>query len=712
MHNGEFDIRTALGTIRRQSWLILLVFVVTVGLAAVVALSLEPSYRATAVVMVDTAEKNLLDPTTPTVSAAADNSRMESEVAIVRSETNVDAVLQEAALLDDPDFFPREGLRRQIMILLGLAEPSQYTIVERQQDAARILRNSTSVQRQGLTYLLNISVNAPAPEKAAMIANTFAEVYIRNQVESKINRVMAGRDILFERVEDAREGLIDSEQAFSDFVLTSATTVAEATGRTDIEQLRLVLEASISERDRLTEQLELVQASLAASDWTVVADTLQSQSLIELRDRQAELEAELEANAQGSSPQAVQLRAELLALTEQLRTQANSELEILRQQIADQRARESDTQLQLRSSILTTNLPPEVLANMYELQQNAEIARTQYEQMLTRLRDIEAQAFLQVADSRVMSAAVPPSSSSFPNVPFIIFAAGLGGLVLGTGLAFGREHFIGSIVSADHLAAVTGTPVIATVPQRNSPGKAPDGSKRHSLSAIIVQDPYSSFAEAIRRIRVSIDQSTRQLRREPHSADVLLVSSANAQEGKTTMAVSLARAYAISGKSTLLIDADLRWPNVHKELGVPPSPALSHYLLSGKRNGFDQIMIADKLSPAKIIVGSDPAQREARAPISSEMLSNLIDSAITRFDVVIVDTPPVGALVDALYLAQYADTVLMIVKHGRTRQREIRAALHEIEPATKETASIFCALNGQPISRANNKRRFKNYYLD
>lgn len=710
MYENEFDIRSTIGTLKRQAWAIIIALVVAVGIAATVAFSLDPVYRATTVVMVDTSNKNLLDPTVgSSSSASADNARMESEVSVVKSEANVEMVLRTAGLLDDPDFRPREGLRRQVLVMLGLATPPQYTAIEQQQAAAGILYGATSVERQGQTYLLSISANASTPDKAALIANTLAEVYIRNQVESKVNRVLAGRDMMFDRLNETRADLVETEQAFSDFVLDSATEVAKATGRSDIEQLRLDLEATAFERDRLAEQFDLVQSGLAQNDWAQVANTLENQSLTSLRERQREIEQEISTLADGS-PQLQQLRLELIALIERFRAEATVELEALQSQVSDQRAREADIQLQLRSSILTTNLPPEVLARMYELQQNAEISRSQYEQLLVRLREIEGQAFLQVADSRVVSKATPPSRPSSPNIPFMVFTGLLVGLGVGVGLAFLREHFVGGINSAEQLSAVTGMPVVATVPLLRNFGQAANGKKIQTLPAVVNERPYSSFSEAIRRIRVSIDMSLRRLRRGTEGAAVIMVSSANANEGKTTIALSLARVYAMSNQSTLLIDGDLRWPNIHKEVGIPPSPALNDYLQAEQWGDLDGIMLSDPVSSAKIIVGSDPAEARKRPAVSSEMLSNLIEEALTRFDVVIVDTPPVGAVVDALYLAQHADAILNVTKYGTTSQQEVRATLRELVNSKREEADIFCMLNAHPQSKAENKRRFRNYY--
>src|SRR5690606_17142549 len=135
-----------------------------------------------------------------------------------------------------------------------------------------------------------------------------------------------------------------------------------------------------------------------------------------------------------------------------------------------------------------------------------------------------------------------------------------------------------------------------------------------------------------------------------------MVTSANAGEGKTTIALSLARAYALAGKRTILIDADLRRPNVHTELGLAPSDGLQRYLKhTGEVDSLSMITIRDTASSASIVIGGNHSETPSGQVVSGERFSKLLGTAARQFDVVIIDTPPVGAVVDALYLAQYVD---------------------------------------------------------
>jgi capsular exopolysaccharide synthesis family protein len=712
MEDQEFSLRSVLGTLRRQLWVIVATMVVIVGLSALVILSLTPEYQATTLVLVDPSDKNLLDPSSSSSSAASENARVESEVSIAKAESTLDMVLKDAKLIDDPEFMPTPGLREQALTLLRLAPAEEFTPEERQKIATSKLKNAIIIERQGLTYLITISANANSPAKAALLANTMANMYIRAQLQSKVNSVLAGRDIMQDRVAETRSGLVNSEQAFNDFILSSAESIAKETGRTDLDAMRLELEQITKGNDAAASQLSLAETGLAQNNWAQVADALGTQSLKEIRDRQTAIETQLADLVDGSET-ADALRAQLLGLVDDFRAQASAELDRLRQQIADDRARQADMQLQLRSSILTSSLPPEVLATMYELQQNAEISRTQYQQMLSRLRDIEAQAYLQLADSRIVSLATPPSNPAFPNTRFLLVLSALIALLVGIALAFFREHFVGGVVSPDQLQDIARTAVVTSVPSQRKLGKSIAGKPIESITEFIVAQPYSGFAEAIRRIMISTDQALRRVRGSDLSdaASIIMVTSANAGEGKTTIAVSLARAYAESGKSTILIDADLRRPNVHKELGIEPSDALARYLNQARMpDDLSTVMITDVATRAKVVIGSPPGGAPSGQVVSGERFSRLLNNASRLFDVVIIDTPPVGAIVDALYLSQYVDIILAVVRYGVTSQRDVRSTLRELGEAKQDHAEIVAVLNAQPQSRSENKRRFGNYY--
>jgi capsular exopolysaccharide synthesis family protein len=410
------------------------------------------------------------------------------------------------------------------------------------------------------------------------------------------------------------------------------------------------------------------------------------------------------------SEQAIDLKAELAKLEADMETAAEAELTTLRQQVASAQARSTDLRGQLRSGVLQSDLPAALLTNIYELQQNAELARTQYQTLLSRTKDLEVQASLQVPDSRVVSVARAPTEPSFPNPRLILGIAGIVALGLGIGLAFLAENFIGGFSSEEQMRSVLrATSVVSAPKQRSSKGPLGGGV---GVADLVIQSPLSAFAEALRRIRIGIDNI---LKRRP-SADggmAVMVTSAVPNEGKTTLSLALARTYALSGRSTLLIDCDMRKPSVHQHLGLDPSSGLLEYLAD--EHGalpLASIMVTDGPSGAQVIVGARPSDFATDHLVTSAAFRRLIKAARENFEVVILDTPPIGPVVDGLYLAQFADVAVYVVRWASTSQQDARGGFNALAEVLPSGTEILAVLNQQDRSRASYRYAYSGYYTE
>lgn len=705
INDQDFDIVRVLDVLRRQWRLISLTFVLVLAAAALGIFSLKPAFTASSLIFVDTSDKNLLEPGATSNAMGSADARVDSEVQIVTAESTLLKVVNEAQLLNDPEYDIPLDTRERIMAMLRLGEPTPVT-QERELLAAQLkLRNSVRVFRNGLTFLITISATADDPESAAKIANTLAHVYIRAQLESKIASTQASRDIIQERVDEASATVIRTEEAMDEFIAASIDRIVAETGRTDLDQVRNELEALNTSRDELTAQADAAQADIAARNWAAVANTLQSETLQSLRQREAQLQEQLAGMATGSQTE-VDLRAELSRVIADLGSGANAQLSGLRAQIASVQARAADLQLQLRSSVLSSDLPAAIVTNIYELQQTAELARSQYQTLLTRLKDLEAQSFLQVADSRIVSEALVPELPSFPDTKLLLVLAATGAFALGVGLAFLRENVIGGFTSDVQLASVLKMPVVSSVPRQR--GATNEGS----LADTLITAPFSHFSEAIRRLQVGIDQAVRRgWNGTGGRAPVILIGSANANEGKTTLSLSLARTYALAGKKTLLIDCDLRKPSVHAHLGMAASLKLLNFLNDGgEKIDLESIAVSDRLTKARVIIGARKADVTGGQVITGELFGRLIRAAQASYDVVVLDTPPVGAVVDALHLAQYASVIVITTRYATTSQRDARATLQALTDAKRDDAEIMGVISQVDQSKYINRRKYGGYY--
>jgi capsular exopolysaccharide synthesis family protein len=487
--------------------------------------------------------------------------------------------------------------------LLGHADDPQGEVAL--QSALSRLKDAVTVHRRGLTYVISVGARSHDPQKAAQLANAVAQAYIEEQTRSKIEGMLAAREVLQARLGLARENMIWSQEELDRFINAN----------------------------------------------------------IDLPEEPASIDAQLvqEADFEPEEP--------------------------------PQRTGASD-------------LPVEVLTRLYEFQQSADLARNQYESLLARSGDLQVQAELQIADSRIVSRALPPSQPSFPNPPLILMLAGLGGLGLGVGLAFVYENFVGGFSSESQLGLVTRLPVVGDIPLQKLP---PDA---RSVADTLISAPLSRYSESIRRARAGLDQHLRGMRDEKgEGGRVIMVSSSVPQEGKTALALSLARAYAQSGSKTLLIDCDLRRPAIHKHLGVEPAVGLFEFLAARtEAETLSSIIMRDEETRLSVIVGSKRSDIPTDQLITSNAFSRLVAAAAANFEVVILDTPPVLPVVDGLYLAQYADAVLLVVRWSSTAQTEVRAALGRFDQAKKPQAPVLAVLNQQVHGPTRYGKNYNGYY--
>ncbi len=710
MEDADFELRNLVGLLRRQLRLIIIVLVVAVGLAALVVFSLTPKYSASVLLLVDTSQKNLLDPSYQGSNAEIDNARVDSEVEILQSTSILMTVIKDTNLVSDPELGVKLGLVDRVMAFLQIARPTLPTGEAALGRALTTFRNALEVHRRRGTNLIDMTVTMEDPKRAAEIANAWAAAYIQDQVAAKVSGSLMSRDALQARMVQAREAIVTSEGAFDSFIDSSLSQIVTETGRSDIAGMRDRLNGLTTTRAADAERAELAQASLSQRNWTTLAKTLQSEALAELDRQQQDLTARIQT---ASADQSINLRAELDKVQQRLVDAAAGELSTLRQSVSSAQTQEGEVRQQLRTAVLSSSLSPDILAKIYELQQGSELARSQYQTLLTRIQDMEAQASLQVADSRVVSSALAPSRPSFPNINLTLALAGLSGLGLGVVLAFLRENILGGVLTEEQAAAVLRVPIAAALPREKAAGR--DGSGTGGLADLMVTAAMSSFPEGVRRIKVAIDQVAHRkaLKAGVGAASkvVIMVTSSTANEGKSTVALSLARAYALARRKVVIIDCDLRKPTIHKMIGVNPSASLIDFLSNDDAEpDLPTLVDKDPATEARVIVGARPSDVPTDQLVTGRAFARMLEKARSTFDVVILDTPPVGPVVDGLYLAQAADFILFVLRSGTTSQTEAKMALASLKDAKGPDAELQAVLNQQDRASASYKGKYESYY--
>ena len=707
MDETEFDLRSIFGLLRRQFRLIIITVAAVVAIAATIAFSLTPVYTSSALILVDPSNKNLLDPESQMTSASADSARIDSEVELVRSDNVLLDVINKENLISDEEFGVSIGTWARILAFFRLAEPTLPTGEEALNQALSQLRAAVGVDRRGLTYLISAQVSSEDPAKAARLANAVTEAYIADQLASKVNSALASRDILQARINQARAAIVSSESSYDTFISDNITTIAENARRTDLASMQGRIVQLEQARDRSSDLASAVETALGAGDLDAIVASLQSDALAELEAQRDELKRGMEGTATGSAA-AIDLQNELAAVESRMRDAAAAEVDALRTSVQQNQDQAAALRQTLRSEVLNSPLSADVLTRLYELQQGAELARSQYQTLLSRAQDLEAQADLQLADSRIVSPALAPRTPSFPNKTLILVVAGIAALGLGVALAFLYEYLLGGFVTEDQVEAVLHTPVATTVPRQRAK------TERESLANMMVTAPLSIFAEAVRRARAAIEQSLRAAPggQNDDPSRVIMVTSTAPNEGKTTLALALARSYALSGRRTLLVDCDLRKPSVHRHLDIEPSKGLLDFLGSEPDQSvtLGSILSQDSLTPVTIVVGARRSDLPTDQLLAGPAFGRLIAAARKSFDVVVLDTPPVGPVVDGLYIAPFADVIMFVTRWASTPQGDARKSVASLMAAREGDAPIITVLNQQDESRATYQRKYGSYY--
>ncbi|MEQ1941948.1 Wzz/FepE/Etk N-terminal domain-containing protein [Mesorhizobium sp. VNQ89] len=692
---SEADLRKLIGMLRRRIRLIGVAILSAIVLCILLILALTPTYSSSTLIVVDPSSKNLLDPSAANSNAMSDDGRINSEVEIINSSAVLVDVIREKNLLDDPEFAAKPGWRARLATLLKIEDRRGVLSPDaRLQGTIKNFEESIAINRLPNTYLIEVRTMSEDASKAADLSNSIAASYITKQVASKVDATLSAKNVLTQRIQRASEALATTEDALEKFISEYLETQSADGSSAEMSAIRERLKSEIDRRRSLQVNVDQVGLDIQRGAWAAVGTKLQSQAVSELAQQFATANARL-ANSSDDPNERIDLRAEISRLESELKSQSSSGLASAQRSVAESEAKVRSLQEEARKAILSSDLPTDVLARIYQLRQEADIARAQYQTLLSRLKDVEAQADLQVADSRIVSAALPSATPSFPNIPIFLIVAGFGGCALGIALALLYENIIGGFTSEEQVKSNLDLPVVITVPHSKG-GNGLDGASRPA--DLLLTEPHSIYAESIRRIALAIDMAKARSRSYPDKgrrAFVVMVCSSVPGEGKTTLALSIARYYAQSNKTTLLIDCDLRRPGIEAATGEQAETSLQDFLYgkNGQQVSLKQVVSTEHKTALKVIYGIRNHEVVSLGSQVAETLSEVVDAVSNSCEIIVLDTPPALAIVDSLYFAPIADCIVFAVRWASTSQQDARSALASLKEAGSPNCQFIGALS-------------------
>jgi capsular exopolysaccharide synthesis family protein len=636
------DISALIGTLWRGKWIIALVTMCAVGLAIYYAyFKAVPIYRATAVVIMETSQDNVAGLPSIAGGLSGESTGVNTEVEVLRSRGLAEKVVERLNLIDDPEFNTSlrdlslvESVINAIKSFIGSGMSDEMAQDEalqknriRDNVTEELLRQiSVSNIRQSLVF--NISAETQSSVKSAKIANTFAEIYIHNQLEVKFTATEQATEWLSNRVSELQIELETAEKKVKSF--TAQTQLVSVEGLEALERQIKEMRDRISNAEISTIELENALSALNAAQTTdgkLVAANDATLSRI-ARDG---LTSEASRNS-------FNLRYQ--TILDRVRTDiARSE-----QQLTAMRLSETDLGKQVESQ-------GQDLIVLQQLSRESEATRLLYEYFLTRLKETSAQKGIQKADSRILSNAVVPAVPSAPKKAQIVALAMIFGAMIGAGLVLLREFRMSTFRTADDLESHTGFNVLGQVPLIPTRG-------RQDTLQYLSDKPTSAAAEAIRNLRTSLMLSSAD--KKPQ---VIVSTSSIPGEGKTTVSLSLAKFLSGLGKSVLLIEGDIRRRTLNEYFPTLPTTGIASVL--NRDVDFADAIHRPKGFDVDVLAG-EKTNVNAADVFSSDTFKEFIADMRKRYDYIIIDTPPVLVVPDARIISENADAILFSVKWDST----------------------------------------------
>ena len=677
----------------RRKVLIFAVVVVLMAGAAVQIASLIPRYETRALILIDTRRNAMSDLQAIVTGSQADLLQVQTQVDILRSQALALDVTRRLDLVREPEFaaalVPRpSGLAAQFAPLLALVgqappEPEPLSEDEKLRAAALLLAaDKMTVANDSRSYVVAVQVRAEDPELAARIANTYAEVYLAFNKQLKDSAVQRANNFLDQRLAPLKDKLREAERE-----------VAAYREQTGLIEDRVVTGGAERRVTMLGQQLaqinaQLVQATAARLQREVGLDEIRaaqrgrgslysipevvaSPLVQRLRTQQAEIAARMASLAQSrleSNPAVLTLRAEEREVRARIDDEVAKTIGAIESEAAAARAREAALRASLAELQSQVADQSKAEIRLRELESEATAARMVYTETLNRSEQNANQRDGQQPDASMISPANVPLAASPPTKRQLLVLSFLASCLIGVIAALVRDRLETGFRTAEQVEEETGLSALGFIPRA-----------RRRDAALMRDDAEPSFVEAVNTVRGALQMA--DVAGRPR---VVLVTSALPEEGKTFFSVALARSVARAGGRSLLIDCDLRRPSIAGTLGIATQPGLGALVAGQRLSELVQRDAADQLD----VITAAAVRDNVQSIVSSEALRALLAEARDQYDLIVLDSPPVLAVVDSRVMSLMADATVMVVRWRRTPRVLVLQALKQLRVYGARVAGV------------------------
>ncbi|GAB7554689.1 polysaccharide biosynthesis tyrosine autokinase [Novosphingobium sp. 11B] len=611
-----------------------------------------PTYLATAEIT--------LDPKVEPIAPLTDEDRLaaqggmgetwiDTQVEVITSSDNVAAVVDRLAL---PRRFARDD----------------RTAAQARQAAIDYVAGGVSAFRSGATYTLSVSFESEDAQEAARIANAFAAQYTEGGVtekeaaDTRALREIGARMAKASTQASADAAVLSHYRLAHDLPSTSDRSLTEQEISAYNQEVTSARAQAAEDAARLATARQQLGSGSSGED---VGESLGSPVIASLRQQQSAYAAEIASLSSKYGPRHPDLRrarSQLASVDAQIAEEIGRVVSNLSAKAAVSQRRLGSLSGSLRASEGALRRDNVAMVDLQDLEQRAQASRQLYESYLGRYKELAARIGIRQPQARVLHPAQPSDRPARPDILLNMVLAGAVGLGLGLACAIAAELMFSGFTTGEEIERRLGLRYLCSIPEL---GSVASRKARGDPVDAVVEQPRSAFAEAFRNLRASIAFAV-------ESPRIIAVTSALPAEGKTTVALCLARSMAGASDAILLIDCDVRRRGVSRWIGGTREIGLLEVLRGNAR--LEDAIVIDPRTGLSILPLS-AAREEDHALLTGPAMDALLAAAGQGFDAVIMDTAPVLPMADARLLLGKADAAVIAARWRRTPEAAIRSLL-------------------------------------